>query len=164
MPSPTELTIRVMTQADIFAVVAIITDFSVDDGRLAEDYYEQYFRSDGHGDEQNYVAIIRDEVVGVTGLYPDKYEWPGILWLNWFYVSSAHRRKGIGGSLLDFTIKTAEGLGCRKLYLDTSSDSDYAAAVSKYEKSGFVREGELKDYYAKGDHYLIYGLSLPSAG
>ncbi|MBT4097622.1 MAG: GNAT family N-acetyltransferase [Gemmatimonadetes bacterium] len=164
MPAPAELNIRPMTQVDILAVVTIITEFSVDDGRLAQDYYEQYFRSGGHGDEQNHVATIGEVVVGVTGLYPDKYDWPGILWLNWFYVSSSYRRRGIGGSLLDFTIKTAESLGCRKLYLDTSSDSDYAAAVAKYEKSGFVREGELRDYYAKGDHYLIYGLSLSADG
>ncbi len=163
MPQDTELTIRPMALTDLDAVGAIIGEFSAEDGKLARGYYETYFEKENHAEdnlEQNHVAQLQDQVVGVTGLYQDKYGWPGILWINWLYVNASHRGRGIGTALLNFTIETARELGCRKLYLDTSSDAIYSAATALYERSGFTLEGELRDYYEEGEHYLIFGMSL----
>lgn len=163
MPQAAQLTIRPMAATDIHAVGAIISEFSTADGKLTRSYYETYFEQVHQAEnnlEQNHVAELEDQVVGVTGLCPDKYRWPGILWINWLYVSPSHRRRGIGTALLDFSIETARGLGGRKLYLDTSSDASYSAATALYEKSGFVLEGKLRDYYEEDEHFLIFGVSL----
>ena len=81
------------------------------------------------------------DIAGVAGWYPDKYDWPGILWLNWFSVHAAHR-------------------DTRRLYVDTSTDAAYDNAVRLYERFGFREEGRLVDYYEIGEDFLILGLDL----
>ena len=98
--------------------------------------------------------------MGVGGLAPDKYDWPGILWINWLYDREDCRGRGIGRALLDFCIECAIAQEARKLYLDTSSDKSYSRAVELYKRSGFEQEGSLHDYYEKGKDYLIFGLTL----
>ena len=156
--------IRDMTAADVDAVVTIITSHEETDGELAERYYREYFESEDAESERerSIVATIQEtgEIAGVAGWFPDKYDWPGILWLNWFYVRQAHRRRGVGRMLLQEVIDSVRRLDSRKLYLDTSSDPIYARAVELYKRFGFREEGRLADYYDVGEDYLILGLDL----
>lgn len=154
---------RTMTRADIEAVVAIIHSHEKADGELAERYYHEFFEEAGTSPlEHNVVAVVgeTEEIAGVAGWYPDKYDWPGILWLNWFYVHKAHRGQGAGTMLLQHVIENVQRLDTRKLYVDTSSDSGYDRAVRLYEKFGFRVEGRLVDYYELGEDFLILGLNL----
>ena len=157
------LEIRAMRPEDQDAVVRIIEAHHEVDGKLADEYYEEYFADPvrvSSAREANFVGLEGDVVVGVTGHYPDKYDWPTILWLNWHYVHPEYRRRGIGTKLLAYVVDLAKKQGIRKLYLDTGSETSYAAAVRLYEKFGFQEEGRLLDYYGDGEHYLIMGLEL----
>lgn len=152
-----------MLETDVSRIVELITQFSSVDGGLARRYYHSFFAACeqvNEDDEQNHVACTDEAVVGVTGFCPDKYEWPGIRWLNWLYVDVSYRRRGIGSKLLTFTIDQLRALGCRKVYLDTSTDHNYSAAIALYTKYGFVEEGRFTDYYGLGEHYLVFGLNL----
>jgi GNAT superfamily N-acetyltransferase len=156
--------IRTMTSADVDAVVTIIRSHEEADGELAERYYHEFFESEDPESplQHNVVAIVdaTAEVAGVGGWYPDKYDWPGILWLNWFYVAESHRRRGVGTMLLQHIIENVQRLDTRKLYVDTSTDAGYDDAVQLYERFGFREEGRLIDYYELGEDYLILGLDL----
>lgn len=155
--------IRTMTSADIDAVVAIIRSHEEEDGRLAESYYHEFFESGEQSPRQhNVVAVAGDtgEIAGVAGWYPDKYDWPGILWLNWFYVREPHRGHGVGTLLLQHVIENVQRLNTHKLYVDTSSDTAYGNAVRLYQRFGFKEEGRLVDYYEIGEDFLILGLDL----
>ena len=156
--------IREMTREDIEAAVAIITSHEVTDGELADEYYRDYFERNGAESERErlFVAIVEatGEIAGVGGWYPDKYNWPGILWLNWLYVQVAFRGQGVGKMLLQHVIDGARQLDTRKLYIDTSSDPGYGKAVQLYEGFGFREEGRLVDYYDIGEDYLILALDL----
>ena len=159
--------IREMTVADIDAVVAIIRSHEETDGELAERYYHEYFGSDDAESERerSVVGIVEEtgKIAGVSGWYPDKYDWPGILWLNWFYVREDCRGRGVGRMLLQHVVDAARRLDTRKLYVDTSSDPAYGRAVDLYEGFGFREEGRLTDYYDGGEDYLILGLDLATS-
>ncbi len=155
--------IRTMTTADIDTVVAIIRSHEQEDGRLADSYYHEFFESGEQSPrEHNVVAVAGDtgEIAGVVGWYPDKYDWPGILWLNWFYVHEAQRGRGVATMLLQHVIENVQRLNIRKLYVDTSSDAGYSNAVRLYQRFGFREEGRLGDYYEVGEDFLILGLDL----
>jgi GNAT superfamily N-acetyltransferase len=152
-----------MASADIDAVGAIIRSHEEEDGRLAESYYHEFFESGEESPrEDNVVAVAEDTggIAGVAGWYPDKYDWPGILWLNWFYVHEPHRGRGVGTMLLQHVIENVQRLNTRKLYVDTSSDAGYGNAVRLYQRFGFKEEGRLGDYYEVGEDFLILGLDL----
>lgn len=151
-----------MTPADVQPVVAIISAHEREDGRLAENYYQEFFESDESPPRERNVVAVTDsgDIAGVAGWYPDKYDWPGILWLNWFYVQGAHRGQGVGSMLLQHVIDNVRHLDTRKLYVDTSSDVAYSNAVRLYERFGFSEEGRLLDYYDAGEDFLILGLEL----
>ena len=159
-----DITIREMTENDILTAVSIITSHSTCDGECAERYYKKYFKAPecGKDRERNFVAVVKDinNVVGVCGYSPDKYNGPGILWLNWFYVAKTHIGQGIGLKLIKYTISKVIEAKTMKLYLDTSNHLIYAKARRMYERLGFVLEGDLVDYYDKGENCLIYGLKL----
>jgi ribosomal protein S18 acetylase RimI-like enzyme len=155
--------IRDMGAEDLLAVVKIISSHDKIDGRLAEQYYHEYFENEeriASAREMNCIAETNSMVTGVSGFSPDKYDWPDILWLNWFYVHPEYRRQGIGSALMRFTLDRIRKFDIRKVYLDTDSDPFYAPAISLYEHFGFKKEGLLVDYYGRGEHLVIMGLKL----
>jgi GNAT superfamily N-acetyltransferase len=103
-----------------------------------------------------WVAVERDgETVGITGLYKDSHN-KDTIWLGWFGVHPGYRRRGIGSTLLEFTIKEAKRRGFSILKLYTSSGENEKAAHGLYKKFGFI----LSDTNKKSDKvYLIKNLT-----
>jgi ribosomal protein S18 acetylase RimI-like enzyme len=156
--------IREMSRHDVDRVVEIISAHHKIDGDMAAEYYRQYFSDKDRvasPRERNVVATVDPgEVVGVAGFCPDEYGSLSVLWLTWFYVDPKYQGRGIGTKLLKYVIDAVRKLGIRKLYVDTSSDESYAAAVTMYKRFGFREEGRLLHYYDDGEHCLILGLEL----
>lgn len=157
--------IRHLMESDVERVVEIIAAHEEFDGRCAQKYYSGYFASPDRQSspyEQDFVAVDSEshEVVGICGFSPDKYPTPGILWLSWFYVAEDSRGRGVGKALLLHTLARTKELGAQKVYLDTSSHRIYARSIQVYERAGFEIEGQLKDYYGKGEDMVILGLDL----
>ena len=147
-----EYGLRKMQPEDVEPVVAIIEAHQEEDGRLSRRYYDGYFQDRRRFEsarEENFVAIhsSSEVIAGVCGYGPDSMEWPGILWLRWFHVAKRHRRKGVGRAMMERILREARDLETRKVYVDTSSDSSYAAARRLYEGFGFRLEGCFVDYY-----------------
>ncbi len=67
-------------------------------------------------------------------------------------VSASHRRRGIGTALLDAAVVWARGSGVRKLELHVFPWN--GAAISLYERYGFVKEGYRRGHYRRGDEYV----------
>lgn len=157
--------IRSMVQADTAAVIKIIKAHDSFDGERSQWYFDEYFEDDirvRSETEENYVAVDEKSgtVMGVCGFGPDKYKTPEMYWLNWFYVDEQFRRDGLGTKLYEHALSRLRRQKCRKLYLDTSSDPIYEAALAFYKRNGFREEGRLTDYYDEGEDFLIYGLEL----
>ncbi len=73
-------------------------------------------------------------------------------------VKGMYRRNKIGSKLLDALINDFKSKGVSVLFLEVKSGND--GAISLYEKFGFEKYGERKDYYGQGKDALLYKLKL----
>jgi len=157
--------IKAMTPRDITEIVKIIKSHDAFDGDRAATYFEAYFADRDRRKsptEKNYVLspAPAEPVVGIGGFMPDRYNTPDIYWITWLYVKETYRGRRYGLQLLQYVVGRLERLKARKLYLDTSNDPIYRSAIALYQSFGFQKEGVLKDYYRKGEDFLIFGKSL----
>jgi putative acetyltransferase len=58
----------------------------------------------------------------------------------------SHRRKGVAAGILEQIIEEARRRGYQRLYLETGSMAEFAAARSLYSRYGFVFRGPFGDY------------------
>lgn len=76
--------------------------------------------------------------------------------LYWIAVHNNFRGKGLGKSLLLETEKKVKERGGQMIYIETSSKKKYLPTRKFYEDSEYFKDTELRDYYADGDHKVIY--------
>jgi GNAT superfamily N-acetyltransferase len=152
-----------MSADDQEVVLEIIEMHYTGDAKCAEKDYRRYFKlcEEEKVLHRNYVAIVDDRVVGVSGFYVDR-ETDDVFWLNWTYVAPDYQRQGIGSKLLDTIQEEIRKLGARKLYVDTSDGPIYKGAVTFYERKGLKLEAELKNYFQDGETKLILGKRVAS--
>lgn len=77
-------------------------------------------------------------------------------YLYWIAVSKQTQAKGIGGTLLRFVeddIRQREG---RQLLIETSSLPHYELTRRFYLKHQYEEAAVVPDYYAEGDHMVVY--------
>jgi [ribosomal protein S18]-alanine N-acetyltransferase len=77
-------------------------------------------------------------------------------------VVPASRRRGLGGALLDETLREIRDRGARVVFLEVSEVNQAARAL--YAAAGFVEVGRRRHYYADGADALVLRAALsPSA-
>lgn len=76
--------------------------------------------------------------------------------LYWIAVDQPFRDSGIGRRLLERTEQMIRGEGGRRIYAETSSRPQYEPTRRFYEAHKYRREALLRDFYACGDHKLVY--------
>ena len=80
--------------------------------------------------------------------------------LYWIVVSPTMQGRGVGKELIVGTEARIRKVAGTRLFAETSSQKKYVPTRQFYEKNGFVEEAVVKDFYAPGDHKLIYGKTL----
>jgi len=75
-------------------------------------------------------------------------------------VAEEFRGQGLGRQLILETERLIRAAGGRRVYVDTSSRKDYREARKFYQAGGYVREAVIHDFYAPGDHKVIYVKNL----
>lgn len=91
-----------------------------------------------------FVARAESDVVGYMGI--SKISGEG--YVTNVAVLPEHRRKGIGKALLDYVINDCE---CQLEFISLEVRASNCAAISLYEKLGFVRVGLRKRFYIHPD-------------
>jgi ribosomal protein S18 acetylase RimI-like enzyme len=76
--------------------------------------------------------------------------------LFWIAVHDDFRGKGIGKLLMERTEKAVAAEGGRSVYVETSSKEQYISTRAFYEKFGYVKEAQIRDFYEEGDDKVIY--------
>jgi len=76
--------------------------------------------------------------------------------LYWIATHPAFQGEGAGTMLLDEVERRLRQREARLLVVETSSRSDYAATRQFYELRGYGKAAAIADYYAPGDHRVIY--------
>lgn len=91
---------------------------------------------------RHYLVVLADRaVVGYAGLcdYPDE------AWVQTMAVAPAHRRRGLGATLLAALLDEAARRGQRVVSLEVRADNRPAQRL--YERHGFVPAGVRRGYY-----------------
>jgi ribosomal-protein-alanine N-acetyltransferase len=73
-------------------------------------------------------------------------------------VVPASRRRGLGGALLDETLREIRDRGARVVFLEVSEVNQAARAL--YAAAGFVEVGRRRRYYADGADALVLRAAL----
>ncbi|MHC4249233.1 MAG: GNAT family N-acetyltransferase [Planctomycetota bacterium] len=156
-----------MTSGDLEAVIAVVALTDEDDAEAAREYFEGAYGSPAGEDiedrRRDFVAVdASGGVIGVGGVQEDDGEGDGVWWLSWWYVHPGRQGRGIGGALMERSLRWVRERKGRKVYVDVSSLEVYAKARRFYAAHGFVEEARLKDYYAEGEDMVL--MARPTAG
>ncbi len=101
------------------------------------------------------------ETVGVAGLYRQMGMDAGDVWLGWFAIRPAFRRKGLGAAAIGRVVPFARGIGARRLWVYTGGSD--TVAVEFYRSLGFELLGPAGDHapgLTMADSDIVLRLSL----
>lgn len=76
--------------------------------------------------------------------------------LYWMVVAPTAQGKGVGKKLMAETEQLIKATGGSRVYAETSSQEKYLPTRSFYERCGFKKESELKDFYRMDDSRLTF--------
>jgi ribosomal protein S18 acetylase RimI-like enzyme len=76
--------------------------------------------------------------------------------LYWIVVAPAAQGQGLGQALLERVERAIAARGGGNLYIETSSRKSYARTRRFYKDAGYPRVATLRDFYAPGDHKLMF--------
>jgi ribosomal protein S18 acetylase RimI-like enzyme len=76
--------------------------------------------------------------------------------LYWIAVDPAEQNRGVGAMLMRHVEDNVMFHQGKILLAETSSMDGYQSARGFYEKQGFRKEAEIRDYYRPGDNRVIY--------
>jgi GNAT superfamily N-acetyltransferase len=104
-----------------------------------------------------YLARDTEKIVGITGHDPAEHGQPE-MWLGWFGVLPAERRKGYGSKILLATCEIIGGFGISLLNIYSGDREEERAAHRLYLRTGFEQtdRGEVD-----GDPVLYFETKLP---
>ena len=133
-----DVIVRKMQRSDLLQVCEIEKDnFSLPWSE------KSFLESMERNDTVFLAALIGDEVVGYLGCYCVAGEGE----ITNVAVKSSHRRKGIGGKLLERLYEEAKALHTQEFFLEVRESNE--AAIALYSRQGFVKEGVRKNFYEK---------------
>lgn len=82
--------------------------------------------------------------------------------LYWIAVRQDLHGRGIGKALLAKAEEAMREANARNVYIETSSSEGYVGTRAFYERCGYMAECVVKDFYAPGDHKVLFSKSLVS--
>jgi len=76
--------------------------------------------------------------------------------IYWIAVKNSLRGSGLGKEILHRTEQKIMERGGKRIYVETSSKGHYGPTHAFYERCGYRNEAVFKDFYAPGDHKLVF--------
>ena len=76
--------------------------------------------------------------------------------LYWIAVAPAEQGQGVGQALLGLVERAVARRGGGNLYIETSSRRGYDRTRRFYRAAGYAEVAKLRDFYAPGDHKLMF--------
>ena len=80
--------------------------------------------------------------------------------LYWIAVAKEHHNRKIGSALMAETEKHIRTMGGKRVYIETSSRSDYQATRGFYLRHGYAVEATIRNFYDDNDDKVIYSREL----
>lgn len=133
-----EIIIRKMQPEDLAEVCKIEKD------NFSLPWSEKSFLESMEREDTVFLVALEDEdVAGYIGCYCIA----GAGEITNVAVKASHRRKGIGGKLLQKLYEEGAGLDTQEYFLEVRESNE--AAIGLYLRQGFVKEGIRKNFYEK---------------
>lgn len=150
------------SQNDIAAVRRITEDtgfFRPDEVDVAVELIEEQLAK---GDVSGYYYVFAD-VDGKPMGYVCYGPTPctiGSFDLYWIVVDKDSQGLGLGRELMRRAEIAAAGMGCKRMYVETSGKELYRPTQQFYERVGYSQAARLPDFYDVGDDKIIYQKNL----
>lgn len=80
--------------------------------------------------------------------------------LYWIAVRHDVMRSGLGSLVFSEVLARAAASGGTRMFVETSNDPQFTPARKFYERHGFEHVCTVPDFYAHGDHKIIYARGL----
>ena len=150
------LAIRPMVASD----QATVEELATTTGMFAPGEWQAPDLKNISGDHRWIVATnSENEVVGAAYFAPEQVSHS--LWNTYFLaVNKDSHRQGIGRIIMNHIENLARSEGINTLIVETSSLESFSQARSFYVALGYVREAEIRDYYAPGENKIVFWKSL----
>ncbi|HVS24524.1 MAG TPA: GNAT family N-acetyltransferase [Gammaproteobacteria bacterium] len=84
--------------------------------------------------------------------------------LYWIAVAPSAQGLGVGRRLIELAERAVARRGGGRLYIETSSRAAYARTRRFYSAAGFRRAARLADFYAPGDHKVVFCKKIDGGG
>jgi ribosomal protein S18 acetylase RimI-like enzyme len=156
------ITIRSATNDDSLEILRIASGeplFSPEENACVAELLQDYYQREDHNGYYFLTALIDDQVAGFACFGPTPLT-RGTFDLYWLSVASAFKKQGIGRLLVQQVVQRISTLNARLLLADTSGRKEYAPTRAFYERQGFKRAAQIKNFYAPGDDLVMYTLKL----
>ena len=149
--------IRTPTSADLPQIELILKDTELFPAEMLAEMIKPFLN--GLTDDDRW-WVCEDDQHGVIGFSFARLEQltEGTWNLLAIGFRTAHQRGGLGGRLLEAVEKSLEGQ--RILIIETSSLDGYADTRGFYSSRGYTQEAVIRDYWAAGDHKIIFRKAL----
>ncbi|UZP67075.1 GNAT family N-acetyltransferase [Desulfovibrio mangrovi] len=152
-------TVRESDAADVRRIVYETGFFTAEEVDVAEELVLERL---AQGEDSGYFFVFAERegvVLGYTCYGPTPAA-EGTYDLYWIAVDPAFRHMGLGKLLLAETVRSVRVMQGRLLFAETSGMEKYVSTRKFYERTGFVAEAVLKDFYRPGDDKVIYRLEV----
>jgi ribosomal protein S18 acetylase RimI-like enzyme len=80
--------------------------------------------------------------------------------LYWIAVAPSVQGQGVGQALLRLAERAVAAKGGGNLYIETSSRRVYDRTRRFYREAGYAKVARLRDFYAPGDHKVMFCKSI----
>jgi len=137
---------------EILDSTRVFYDFEIN---IALDIVDEYFMKEDTSGYYFILAELENKVIGYVNYGPvpcTQTSWD----VYWIAVKKDIMSKGIGSELMRRTEEMIKKLKGKNIWIETSSRKDYDSTRAFYEKLNYSKAAELNDFYAPGDHKVIY--------
>jgi ribosomal protein S18 acetylase RimI-like enzyme len=152
---------RIRDRAALRRLVAATGVFSAEEKAIALELLEERLVRKRRSTYEFFFAEHGGELVGYccfgrVPLTQRSYD------LYWIAVAPAAEGRGIGRALMRLVEDTLAARGGGDLYIETSSRGAYRRTRRFYRAAGYRQAARLRDFYAPGDHKIMFCKTIPA--
>ena len=137
---------------DILESTAMFYDYEV---KIALEILDEYYLKEELSGYYFILAENEGKVIGYINYGPvpcTQTSWD----IYWIAVRKDIAGRGIGSELLKQAEEHIRKMKGKNIWVETSARTDYKPTRSFYQKMKYSIAAELKDFYAPGDHKVIF--------
>lgn len=138
------------SQAEVEVAVELVQERRLKGGASGYHFLMAQHGSGSHGDHGRQARLLGYACFGPIPCTLSSFD------LYWIVVHPDVQGQGLGKRLLAMCEQEILKLGGTRVYAETSSRTQYHSTRFFYEHCKYVLEATLADFYAPGDHKLVY--------